>query len=85
MAQKRDSHGRFLKATKTSKKPAKASTPRTARTLKFEVFSDRQIGKTTKWKDEMLPAKRPGKRISADGNIYYEYRKNRTDRRGSRL
>ena len=28
-------------------------------------------------------AKRPGKRISKDGNVYYEYRVNRSDKSGS--
>lgn len=30
-------------------------------------------------------AKPPGKRVSKNGNVYYEYRRNRSDRRGSRL
>ena len=30
-------------------------------------------------KDIGLRAKKPGKRVSADGNVYYEYRKNRSD------
>lgn len=31
-------------------------------------------------RDKSLKAKRPGKRVSASGNIYYEYRKNRSDK-----
>jgi len=30
--------------------------------------------------DKRLPALHPGKRISAKGNVYYEYRRNRSDK-----
>lgn len=42
--------------------------------------SYRQTGKTTYSSDKKRPAKRPGKRVSASGNVYYERRKNRSDR-----
>ena len=41
--------------------------------------SSRQIGKSNVSKDIRKKAMRPGKRISKNGKIYYEYRKNRTD------
>lgn len=39
----------------------------------------RQTGTSNRVLDEMRQAKKPGKRTSADGNVYYEYRANRTD------
>ncbi len=39
----------------------------------------RQTGTSNTRADKMRKAKPPGKRRSADGNIYYEYRKNRSD------
>ena len=44
-----------------------------------------QTGKSDMARDKQRSALPPGKRISKNGNVYYEYRKNRTDRRGSRL
>jgi len=44
-----------------------------------------QTGKTTPWLDVMLSAKKPGKRRSKRGKIYYEYRKNRSDMPNRRL
>ena len=47
---------------------------------------DRQIGKSNLRKDRAIRALTPGKRISAEtiggggGNVYYEYRRNRSDR-----
>ena len=39
----------------------------------------RQTGKTNKRIDKRYSAKKPGKRISKNGNVYYEYRRNRSD------
>ena len=39
-----------------------------------------QYGKTNKVKDKRLQAKKPGKRKSAAGNIYYENSENRSDK-----
>lgn len=77
MAQKRDSKGRFVKAKKpkvykVSERP-------------HVDYKTHQVGKTTVWKDKLLAALTPGKRVSKNGNVYYEYRKNRSDRRGGRL
>lgn len=41
-----------------------------------------QRGKTSPKRDKARGALPPGKRISKDGNIYYEYRKNRSDKVG---
>lgn len=46
---------------------------------------DHQIGKTDKTIDAKRNALLPGKRRSAAGNIYYEYRKNRSDRKKSSI
>lgn len=87
--QKRDSKGRFVKAHKKTspKKHSKPVAPGTRQraNLKFSVSSNRQVGKTTVWKDKLLPALPPGKRVSKDGKIYYEFRKNRSDKRGSKV
>lgn len=44
--------------------------------------STRQTGRSNTKLDKARKAMQPGKRRSASGKIYYEYRKNRTDRRG---
>lgn len=41
-----------------------------------------QLGKSVISIDKEIEAMLPGKRISAEGNIYYEYRKNRSDLKG---
>ena len=45
--------------------------------------SDYQIGKTIKIIDEKRKALAPGKRMSKNGNKYYENRKNRSDLKGN--
>ena len=47
--------------------------------------SDKQIGKTVKSIDVKRKALAPGKRISKTGKIYYENRKNRSDKVGTNL
>jgi len=42
----------------------------------------RQTGSTKIKKDKKRQALAPGKRISKNGKVYYEYRKNRTDIKG---
>ena len=44
-----------------------------------------QTGRTTKKIDKTLNALAPGKRVSRYGNVYYEYRKNRSDMKGTKL
>jgi hypothetical protein len=44
-----------------------------------------QIGKSVKMVDLLYKSKKPGKRISKQGKVYYEYRRNRSDMPGSRL
>ena len=58
----------LLKMKKTKAKVLKAST--------------KQIGKSVMKLDKQRKAKAPGKRRSSTGNVYYEYRKNRTDVKG---
>ena len=41
-----------------------------------------QTGQSNKSRDDMFKALLPGKRMSASGSIYYEYRKNRSDLEG---
>jgi hypothetical protein len=43
---------------------------------KVNISYDNSWGK---YLDSNRPAKKAGKRISAEGNVYYEYRRNRTD------
>ncbi len=47
--------------------------------------STRQTGRSIPQYDSRVEAMAPGKRISARGRVYYEYRRNRTDVRGSRI
>ena len=46
---------------------------------------DIQHGSTNVYRDKRLTAMPSGKRISKTGKVYYEYRKNRTDKVGSKL
>ncbi len=46
---------------------------------------DRQVGKTDVFRDKKRTAMPSGKRISKSGKVYYEYRKNRTDKTGSKI
>ena len=48
-------------------------------------YRPHQIGKTNVSIDEARKALLVGKRISKNGNIYYEYRKNRGDLKGSTI
>jgi hypothetical protein len=52
---------------------------RVARVLKA---AKRVRGKSKRKYDKMILALKPGKRVSAYGNVYYEYRANRSDVRG---
>jgi hypothetical protein len=75
-------------AIKRKKSPAKKSksvivterqTP-----VKWTNAGDGYLYQYNKEKDRAKKgAKRPGKRISKDGNVYYEYRVNRSDKSGS--
>ncbi|HUS51067.1 MAG TPA: hypothetical protein VMZ91_12940 [Candidatus Paceibacterota bacterium] len=47
-------------------------------------YSNYQIGKSDKKRDEKRKALLPGKRKSKAGNIYYENRSNRSDKKGSK-
>ena len=47
--------------------------------------STRQTGRSIPQYDSRVEAMAPGKRISARGRVYYEYRRNRTDVQGSRI
>jgi hypothetical protein len=44
-----------------------------------------QIGSSVKVIDLLYKSKKPGKRISKQGKVYYEYRRNRSDMPGKRL
>ena len=45
----------------------------------------KQVGKSNKKRDSARLALPPGKRLSKWGNIYYETRKNRSDKVGSKI
>lgn len=73
-------------AKKKKSQTKKKTSQSTLRSKKFGrrvlKASTRQTGKSHTRRDTNLKAMQPGKRRSASGKIYYEYRKNRTDRRG---
>jgi hypothetical protein len=48
-------------------------------------YKEHQIGKSNKARDEVRKALLPGKRVSKNGNIYYEYRKGRSDMKDSMI
>jgi len=52
------------------------------KTAKVIKVRDRQIGKSKKKRDTPRKALKPGKRRSRNGKIYYENRKNRSDKKG---
>lgn len=52
------------------------------KTAKVIKASEKQVGKSVQSRDKKRKALKPGKRVSRDGNIYYERRKNRSDRKG---
>ena len=47
--------------------------------------AEHQTGTSNKKRDEERKAEPSGKRASSKGNIYYEYRKNRSDMKGKRI
>lgn len=50
------------------------------------VYSkQKQTGTTNIKRDKKRDALPAGKRISKTGKVYYEFRKNRTDKRGSKI
>jgi hypothetical protein len=51
---------------------------------KYVVGGLHQTGRTTRIVDVRIQAIRPGKRTSMNGRVYYERRKNRSDK-GKRL
>ena len=55
----------------------KAGAPRKKVTVKKAVAPKKRTKKSI-YLDSLRPAKKAGKRISAEGNVYYEYRPNRT-------
>jgi len=59
--------------TKRKKKTKRQGKPRVIK----KVY--RQIGKSVASLDKKRKAMAPGKRISKKGNVYYEYRANRSD------
>ena len=73
------------KASKTTKKiatrkPATKKPRSKARQVYVALPQTKVAGKTYNKKiDKKLIAKKPGKRISANGKVYYEYRVNRSD------
>ena len=74
--QPRDAKGHFKKVKHPKVYKVGKKTP---------VSRIHQTGKSNMARDKKLSALNPGKRLSKNGNVYYEYRKNRSDRRGSRL
>lgn len=61
-----------------AKKPAAKKTA-----AKRTAPAGRQTGTSNTKKDVLRTAKLPGKRLSAEGNVYYERRRNRSDKAGS--
>lgn len=72
-------------ATKKKKKAKKAPAKKAAKrkTGKQLYTRDYQHGRSNPLYDKARKAKPGGKRESPEGGIYYEYRKNRTDKKGS--
>ena len=67
-AYKKDGMDRYRRRTRAGAKPGSIYRPKRIGTIKS---MEKDLGKV---------AKLPGKRISKTGHIYYEYRKNRSDK-----
>jgi len=67
------------KSKPTTSKVSKAK--EISKEIKRKYSKSRPFGKSDIYQDAVRPAKRIGKRTSAEGNTYYEYRENRTDRK----
>lgn len=59
--------------------------PISFKNLKKTVRVLKQVGKSDKRADALRKALLPGKRISKNGNVYWETRKNRSDVKGSNI
>ena len=55
------------------------------KSLRKSIYTTPQVGKTTLIADVRRKALAPGKRISKTGNVYYETRKNRSDKVGGKI
>jgi hypothetical protein len=73
---------KFAEMAKKRAKAAKAKKP-AAKKPAAKKATTYQTGTSNNLYDKMKKAKGPGKRVSADGNVYYERRKNRSDMPGS--
>jgi hypothetical protein len=63
------------------KAPAKKPTAKKAVAKKKAVTKgSTQTGTSVRGKDRLHQAKKPGKRVSASGNVYFESRANRSDK-----
>lgn len=69
-------------ASKSISGTKKKAAPKKKKAVK-KLDVNRQTGDSNKFYDEAVKAKQPGKRKSATGKIYYERRKNRSDKPGS--
>lgn len=67
------------KSKPTSSKVSKAK--EISKEIKRKYSKSRPFGKSDIYQDAQRPAKPIGRRTSAEGNTYYEYRENRTDRK----
>lgn len=78
----------IFKAPVVEKKEVKAAPKKVAAKKEVETKTKsktRQTGSSNLAKDKQRKAQGPGKRKSASGGVYYEYRRNRTDKPGSKV
>jgi hypothetical protein len=77
-----------FKAPVVEKKEVKAAPKKVAAKKEVETKTKsktRQTGSSNLAKDKQRKSQGPGKRKSASGGVYYEYRRNRTDKPGSKV
>jgi|694.fasta_scaffold36324_13 hypothetical protein len=77
-----------FKAPVVEKKEVKAAPKKVAAKKEVETKTKsktRQTGSSNLAKDKQRKSQAPGKRKSASGGVYYEYRRNRTDKPGSKV
>ena len=74
---------KWTNAIKQASRELKGSKPAKRKPAKKRRVSSHQTGASNLKRDKQRSARKPGKRLSRSGVVYYERRKNRSDKPGS--
>lgn len=75
----------FMDFFKQEKQKEEFDLLKDTRKSKVKFASEHQTGKSNLKIDKRRKALPPGKRVSKSGNVYYEYRKNRSDKKSKSI